>query len=801
MDFQQIADDMLLSKYSKAGIVVDAHGEIVYLRGNTLEFLEQPTGKPTNNLIKMAKHGLGEELSGILQKIKNSTDPIKTGNIQLQVNGKSRNISIEGLSLPGNSTLHYLLIFHFNEDPVHVNSGIATKKTGRGMKTDQYILRIQQLEAELLKSKAHMRSLADEQDAVNEQLQSTNEEMQCTSEELQSLNDELEASKEELQSSNEALKRLNDELVIMNERITTGRLYAEAIIATVREPMLVLDKHLRIKAANKAFYRTFQVNELETEGVLIYDLGNKQWNIPKLHTLLEDILPKKTNITDYEVTHCFPTIGERVMELNASEILREKEDEKLILLSIEDITEQAQLHLREKEVQKKLEENVLQRTFELSEANEELQLQNEEIALGKYNRRFLTEFSEKFPAYAINNEFFKSLTQFIADTTKLDYVFAGKLIPDGKDGPAIQTIGLTEFGKPRENIQYAIPNGPCEQVMNNTRYVFAKKCKRQFPLNEMIEQFDVEGYIAYPLNNEQGKAIGIIAVMHSSEIEDIETVLAMLKIVAKRAEIELERIRHEDKLVQNNLALEEKNDELVKMNKELQAFTFISSHDLQEPLRKIKTFSQLIFVKESDNLSEKGKDYLTRVSKAAYHMQRLIIDLLNYSQTNTSERILELTDLNTIIDEVKNELQELIEKNNAVIDTYGLGMLNIVPFQFRQLFNNLISNSIKFCLKEKAPHICIIAKTGKGNIFVNEALSDEREYCHITVADNGIGFNPEYKDKIFEIFQRLHSKEEFPGTGIGLAIVKKIIDNHHVIISATGILEEGTTFNIYIPVT
>ncbi|MBK7558886.1 MAG: PAS domain S-box protein [Chitinophagaceae bacterium] len=184
-----------------------------------------------------------------------------------------------------------------------------------------------------------MRSITEDQEAANEELQSANEELLSSSEELQSLNEELETGKEELQSTNEELTVVNQEMISLNEQVTAARDYAEAIIANIHEPLLVLDKKLRIKTANNAFYKTFRVNEKETEEVLIYDLGNKQWDIPELRTLLEKILPEKTMFKDFEVTHTFSHIGERVMLLNAREVINKNSSEKLILLSIEDITD------------------------------------------------------------------------------------------------------------------------------------------------------------------------------------------------------------------------------------------------------------------------------------------------------------------------------------------------------------------------------------------------------------------------------------------------------------------------------
>jgi PAS domain S-box-containing protein len=243
----------------------------------------------------------------------------------------------------------------------------------------------------------------------------------------------------------------------------------------------------------------------------------------------------------------------------------------------------------------------------------------------------------------------------------------------------------------------------------------------------------------------------------------------------------------------------QKNIELEKLNKELQSFAYISSHDLQEPLRKIQTFASRIVDREYDTLSERGKDNLKRMQDAAKRMQTLIQDLLAYSRTNATDRKFESTDLNDIMNEVKEELTEELKEKNTTIETNELCHANIIPFQFRQLLNNLISNSLKFSNPENPPIIKIHSEIESGSKLNNEKLLPEKKYCHISVSDNGIGFEPQYSEKIFEVFQRLHGKEEYKGTGIGLSIVKKIVDNHDGIITATSELNEGATFDIYIP--
>ena len=341
-DFQKTADDILLTKYTPAGVVVNEAMDIVHFRGNTSNYLQQSPGKPSHNLLMMAKNGLGFELRNILHKAKTDKATVVKENIPLNVNGILVNISIEAVPLPNTLEPYYLILFHdnnLNDTDAFVTTN--RKKNSAKTKKEEKDIQIQLLEQELAQAREDMRSITEDQEASNEELQSANEELLSGTEELQSLNEELETSKEELQSTNEELTVLNHELTGLNEQITDARNYSESIVATLYQPLLVLDKHLRVKTANKAFYKTFKVIEQDTEGVLIYDLGNRQWNIPELRTLLEEILPQKKQITDFEVTHNFLSIGERVILLSALEITREKKEEKLILLSIEDITEKA----------------------------------------------------------------------------------------------------------------------------------------------------------------------------------------------------------------------------------------------------------------------------------------------------------------------------------------------------------------------------------------------------------------------------------------------------------------------------
>ena len=267
----------------------------------------------------------------------------------------------------------------------------------------------------------------------------------------------------------------------------------------------------------------------------------------------------------------------------------------------------------------------------------------------------------------------------------------------------------------------------------------------------------------------------------------------------KKEQLASELIVANQELGFQNKEKEKRAAELDIANKELQLFLNISSHDLQEPLRKIQISASRIEDADFNTLSPKGKDHFLKMQEAASSMQTLIEDLLMYSRTNNDERKFEFIDLSILIDEVKEELKDSIEEKHAIVEITDHCEANVIPFQFRQLLFNIMSNALKFSIPGKPPHILISSCIRKGIDCEVEQLDAHREYCHIRIKDNGIGFAPEYSEKIFEVFQRLYGKDVYKGTGIGLAIVKKIVENHDGIIIATSQLNQGATFDIFIP--
>ncbi|OYU79702.1 MAG: hypothetical protein CFE23_12960 [Flavobacterium sp. BFFFF1] len=255
----------------------------------------------------------------------------------------------------------------------------------------------------------------------------------------------------------------------------------------------------------------------------------------------------------------------------------------------------------------------------------------------------------------------------------------------------------------------------------------------------------------------------------------------------------------EQQVKERTAELENNNINLIKINIELQSFVYISSHDLQEPLRKIQIFISRLYGGANAKLPENTTLYLDKINESAIRMRALIQDLLAYSRTNLADNIFVKNDLRAMAEKVIDDYSELIQESGAVVEIFDSYELKVITFQFWQLLNNLLGNALKFTKPGVPPHIVFKAFRINGSGIDQPDADPALTYCHISIADNGIGFDMEYKDKIFEVFRRLHNNEVYTGTGIGLAIVKKIVQNHGGFITASSVLNQGTTFNIYIP--
>ena len=627
IDLDKTIDSILLSGYVPASVIINYDMDILQFRGSTSLYLQHSAGKASLNILKLIRPEMAFELRTAIHNAIKTKKRVEKSGIEIKIDSSLKIIRLEVVPLNINWDEPLLLILFKEQEKIEIRESHTKGTKSSSLQKDS---KIKKLEEELMAMRNDLRSITEEQESANQELQSANEEIASSNEEFQSVNEELETSKEEIESTNEELITTNQELQMRNELLTESYNYSEAILATIHEPMLILDKSLRVKSANKSFYEKFHTNESATEGVLLYELGNKQWNIPRLRKLIEDVYSKGKGFDDFEVKLQLTGIDEKILLLNAKPIIQSSHNEHLTLLAFHDITE---------------------RTLNLNKEKEKEQL--------------------------------------------------------------------------KKNIQ------------------------------------------TYKENN------------------------AALEKAVKQRTKQIEQV---------SLILENKNHELENINNKLNSFAYVASHDLQEPLRKIQLLAGHIREKEEKNLSEKGLDYFQRMQQAAKRMQTLIEDLLSYSRTDTEKIIFKKSDLNKILAEIKEEFKEEFHEKHAKINAQELPVLNVIPFQFHQLLHNLISNALKFSNPQKPLQIKIKSEISTGDKLKYNKLLPKKKYCHISVSDNGIGFDPQFNERIFEVFQRLHGKDEYKGTGIGLAICKKIVENHHGFINAIGELKKGATFNIYLPV-
>jgi light-regulated signal transduction histidine kinase (bacteriophytochrome) len=271
-----------------------------------------------------------------------------------------------------------------------------------------------------------------------------------------------------------------------------------------------------------------------------------------------------------------------------------------------------------------------------------------------------------------------------------------------------------------------------------------------------------------------------------------------LVAINKSLEMEIkERKASEEKVKQLNRQLLENIASLESANKDLDRFAFMASHDLQEPLRKIRMFSDRLFLKYKDLLDDDGKTNIHRIQKAAERMQTLITDILTFSKISVDRPSFVESDLNGLINEILTEMDEDVKEKKAKIQVDKLPALYINPSLMKPLFYNLIGNALKYSKKDVEPMIRI---TSDITAQLNGKSKDANyRYCRIFIEDNGIGFDQKYAEEIFGMFKRLHHNTEFEGTGIGLALCKKIVEQHKGYISARSKVNEGSTFIVSIP--
>jgi two-component system CheB/CheR fusion protein len=678
-DVQREADRLALAEYAPAGVVIDDATNIVQVRGRTGPYLELPTGALSRNVLKMVREGMIAGLNKAIQTARQGNAVAQEDGLRLDSNGQFIEVKIKVIPLRESSSSkerYFLILFEDSAAATKPEPGklkaAAAKRKGPGHDHGEGA----RLRLELAATKEYLQSIIDEKKSALEELKSASEEAQAGSEELETAQEELESANEELNTLNEELKTSNTELSQVNRDLTNllesiniplvmvgkdlrirrftrtiepmlnlipadaGRLitdlqphielpdlkqllldameggnrkplnirdahghwyslrilpsagsngkvdgavvmlididaakrgldFAEAIVETVREPLVILNHNLRVVSANKAFYETFQATPQETEDRLIYDLGEGQWNIPKLRELLDNILPAHSAFRDFEVVHEFTRVGRKVMLLNAREVFDANAQARTILLAIEDTTD------------RKLAEDALKAT-----------------------------------------------------------------------------------------------------------------------------------------------------------------------------------------------------------NAELQNFGYALTHDLQEPVRMVVNFTQLLAREHQGKLGEQSDKFIGYSVEGALRIEALLKALLTYWETTEQRQdSLGPVDCNDVLVKTLTNLEAIIAESGAIVTSEPLPTVVADQVMLRQVFQNLIANSIKY-RREETPRIHITAQT-------------DAQGWLISVRDNGIGIDPKDAERVFGMFKRLHGPE-IPGAGLGLALCKKVVEQLGGRIWVESETGQGATFKFTI---
>jgi two-component system CheB/CheR fusion protein len=822
------ADRIVLARYSPASALINEEMDVLQLRGDTAPYLDQSSDKATRNLLKQAREGLFIALREAVDEARKDGSPVRRENLRVKYDGATGDVNFEMIPLKHSPSRerHFLILFETAE-AADQNGRKAADRRRRSEERQ-----VKQLHQELAAARDHLQSVIEEHDATNEELQSASEEAQSSNEELQSINEELETSKEELESSNEELITLNEELNNRNaelgrlnsdlvnllgsvqmpilmldgrlrirrftpaaekllnlipadvgrpigdfklnldcpdlkrliaEAISTvsvkevetqdgagrwhslrvrpyktlenkiegavvtlvdidelkktereireARDYAEAILRTTRDPLFVLRPDLKVESANEAFYKTFKVNPAETEGRLIYDLGNRQWNIPQLRRLLEEIIPRDSVFNDFEVRHEIPGLGLRTMLLNARRLDNPEGGPERILLGVEDVTERKEAELARARLAAVVESS-----------NDAIYAVDLDGVITSWNQG-----AERLYGYTAREATGQSIAALIPPERS------------GEEESILERLRLGERVESFETVRRR-KDGSAVDVSLSTS-----------PIKNDRDEFFGASKIARDITERKRAEEAIRAALEQES--------------AARAEAELaNRLKDE--------------------------FLATVSHELRSPLNSIIGWARMLDSKRLDE--EKSAHALEVIHRSARAQNQLIGDLLDVSRIITGKSRLEMSivELSPIIEAAMDVMRPAADAKQIrlvlALDP-GAGPVLGDADRLQQVVWNLLANAVKFTPVE-------------GEITVR--LERDGASVKITVGDTGEGIEPEFLPFVFDRFRQFESRptRAHGGLGLGLAIVRHLVEAHGGTVSATSRGRgQGATFTVTLP--
>ncbi len=732
-------DAMLPGRYMPASVVINHEMEILEFRGPTKLYLGHTSGRASFNILKMAHLEITFELRNVIHHAIKTKQTVRKTGIEINHDKPGHIIRIVNLEV---TPLHIdgegpLLVVVFTGQELDEVTPSASNGKNNTIAKDR---RIKKLEEELAAARFDMGTITDDQEAANEELQSANEEIISSNEELQSLNEELETSKEEIESTNEELTTSNQELHGRIQQIEDLSTYYETILDTVHEPVLILDKNIRIKSANKSFCRMFHVAEDDCQGVSLYKLDDNQWNIPRLRELLEDIVPKNNRFQDFEVEYVFPDTGAKTMLLNAHRIVQPSRSEELIVLTLIDITDVRRLAVELQLKEKRKLETLLEKGKASLKAVEDSNKRYNMLLMQSIFGFSILKGRDKIIALANNS---------IKDIWgKGDNVVGKRLLdvlPELQDGELPTLLDeVYETGIPYNGYEVLVPlfrDGKREDAYFNFVYQ---------PYLEADESIS-----------------GVVIISY----EVTEHVVAKNELVVAKGKAEQRRQIAEE-------AVKSKQQFLANM-----------SHEIRTPMNAIVGFTNVILKTKLDGSQ---RDYIDAIKTSGDALLTIINDILDLAKVDAGKMIFEqspfnlFASINTMLHIFESKIQEKnlalhVEYDKAIPDTLVGDSLHL-----RQILLNLLSNAVKF--------------TAEGSITMGVAIQHagpDEMALEFKVTDTGIGIPENKLESIFNDYEQAgrETSSAYGGTGLGLAIVKRLVELQGGAINITSQLGKGSVFS------
>jgi two-component system CheB/CheR fusion protein len=823
-DIEKEANKLLLTNYIPAAVTVNKDLHIISFHGNIARYLQPSSGKASLHLLKMIREDLAFELRGLIHQVKKEGQAVAKDNI-------------EAIPLRTSSKHPYYLVL-FRESPPPALLPEAEERT-EGAKKDRKDKKISVLSQELKMSREQMKAMGEEFEAVREELQSANEEILSSNEELQSINEELETSKEELQSANEELTTINEELLVRNVDLKESVDYTEAIIETVREPLVVLNADLRVVTANKAFYTLFKIRAEETEGNTFYEMGNGVLNMPGLKKQLGEIISKNKSFQNFELIIPGPAAENKILLFNAMRINRENDKRNRFLLVIDDISDRRrteetirQSNMRYEtfialstegicrfEIDKPLstgasaQEQIeqLYKYARVAECNEAMAIMNgyagagemvgarfEDLSLPHTERKqYLTKFIES--EYRLSNEEISILDRsgkeryFLNNLTGI--VVSGRLKRiwviqrDITEKKAFQNDLIRSEERFRRLVQNAFDIITIYSETGNIKY----------------QSESVERILGYSPSERVGTNVFEQPYVHP---DDMHLKREMFKrcIASPDEPIRTQfRLQHKSgqyrtmEVVCQNLLNNKQINGLVAnyrditdkaaLDKQKEEFIGIASHELKTPITSIKGYTQIIRNSLLESQDMESVRLVERMDKQVNRLTNLVKDLLDVTRITGGELRLTMKpfDVNALITDAVDEIQPSIPKHKIETDLKASTWVLADWERTSQVVSNLLSNAGKY-------------SPDSDKILIRSSSDDKN--ITVSVEDFGIGISKESMKKIFQQFFRVHDDKvsTYPGLGLGLYISAQLIKRQNGILWVESVLGKGSVFHFSLPI-